>query len=932
MEGAMRKFFTILCLISTLTFNLLAGTTGKIAGKITDATTGEALPSVNIMVHGTQLGAITDINGNYVILNVPPGVYTVSVSMISYRKQDLKDIRVNVDFTTRLDIKLESGSVDLPPVVVQGERNPLIRQDLTNPQVAITSENIQELPITSISEVLKLQAGVVTDNDGAIHIRGGRSNEIAYSVNGISINNPFDNSQGVGIATNAVQEVSLSSGTFSAEYGNALSGVVNYVTKEGSEKLSGSLRAYTGDYLSTHKDVFFNIDDIDPFNRVRTEGTLGGIIPYTNKKLSFFSSGVYAKSKGYLYGIKLYGTKDGYKIPNEFSSTDSRYGSSSSPYVFDPSGDGVASGDGSIVPMNTSESYNATGKLTYKFSSTFKVDYDFLIDHSKWQNYERAYRYNPDGRLTYYSENMTNSIGITHSVLENVFYTLKIAYSNTDDHSYAFENPQDPGYAPSNYARYIPQTDILTGGTNLARSYQKTKTLDIKFDGVAQLFETHEVKAGFEGRFYKLNRTYYELLYDTTTVYNTVPVVPTPDVQASNTTYVNYERKPVQFSAYILDKIELAKSLILNIGLRYEYFHSKAKYSTNLNADLSNQTGSYANTYLEDSKPKQSISPRISVSYPITDKGIIRFSYGHFYQNPSLLQLYQNPNFLAPGSSDPTFGNPNLEPERSIQYEMGLQQQLSDNLKFDFTGFYKDVTNLLEYETFRTAKGDREYSVISNINYANVKGITFSLMKRKELGGLFSFTLDYTFSLATGNRTDEDAFFYDQATGKQTEKYFVTLPFDRTHVVNGSISFSQTDDWSASAIFSMLTGTPYTPSVPTDSYANSYLQYSARRPFQWNVDLKLEKFFKTFGISYSVFLQVSNLFDTENEIYVYTNSGRSLYNADAKKNDSNFDDLRTRITRGDSGMFPMSTIDDYYKRADYLSAPRQVSFGLSIIF
>ncbi len=928
----MRKIFTPLCLIFIFTVNLLAGTTGKIAGRITDASTGEALPSVNVMLVGTKLGAITDLNGNYVILNVPPGVYKVSVSMISYRKQELSDIRVNVDFTTRLDIKLESGSVDLPPIVVQGDRNPLIRQDLTNPQVAITSENIQELPVTSISEVIRLQAGVVSGNDGELHIRGGRANEIAYTVNGVSINNPFNNSQGVGIATNAVQEVSLSSGTFSAEYGNALSGVVNFVTKEGGEKLTGSLRAYIGDYLSSRDDIFFNIDDIDPFNRIRTEGTLGGTVPYTNGNMSFFLSGVYAKSKGYRYGINLYGTKDGFKLRNELPTSDSRYGASSDPYLFNPNGTGTPSGDGSIVPMNTAESYNATGKLTYKLSSTFKLDYDFIIDNSEWQNYERAYRFNPYGRPTNYSQNLTNSVGVTHTVNKNIFYTLKAAYSNTDDKSYVFEDPQDPGYSPSNYARYIPQTDILTGGTNLTRDFQKTSTFSIKLDGVAQLFDTHEFKIGAEARLYKLNRTYYDLLYDTSTQYKVVPVIPTPDVQASNITYVDYERKPVQFSAYILDKIELAKSLILNIGLRYEYFATKAKYNLDLNSELSEQLSTNVTKFLADSKPKHKLSPRISVSYPITDKGIIRFSYGHFYQNASMIRIYQNPNFLAPGSTSPTFGNPNLEPERSIQYEMGLQQQITDNLKFDFTGFYKDVTNLLDFETYRTSKGDRTYSVISNINYANVKGITFSLMKRRDASELFAFTLDYTFSMATGNRTDEDAFFYDQKSGRQMEKYFVTLPFDRSHVVNGTLSLGQSDNWNASIVYGMLTGTPYTPSVPVESYATTYLQNSGRRPFQWNVDLKLEKYFKFGAINYSVFVQVDNVFDTENEIYVYSNSGRSLYNADEKRTAGNFDDIRRRINRGDLGMFPVSEIDNYYKRAENLSAPRQVRFGISVMF
>ena len=928
----MRKVVIILCLIIIFTLDILAGTTGKISGKITDAATGEPLPSVNVIIPGTQLGAMSDMNGNYTILNVPPGVHVVLASTISYRKKEVKDVRVNVDFTTRLDFKLEAGSVDLPAVVIQGERNPLIRQDLTNPQVAITSESLQELPVTSINEVLKLQAGVIQGNDGELHIRGGRANEISFTVNGVSINNPFDNSQGVGLATNAVQEVSLSSGTFSAEYGNALSGVVNFVTKEGGEKLTGSLRGFIGDYVSVRTELFENIDDIDPFNRIRGELTLGGKIPFTNNKLAFFISGVYNTNNGYMYGKNIYGTKDGFKYKNELPTSDPNYGASNDPIVFNPNGNGQASGDGSYVPMDVSDSYNATGKLTYRFNPTFKMDYDFLLENREAKGYSRSYRFNPYGVPTVYRTNISNSLGITHTISGNMFYTLKAAYSETDRKAYTFEDPYDARYVPANYARALPQTDILTGGTDLGRDYQKTNTLNIKFDGVAQLFQTHEFKVGAEARFYELDRTYYELLYDTLTIYNSSPVIPTPDVQASNMTYVYYNRKPVQISGYVLDKIELAKSLILNVGLRAEYFAAKAKYNVDLNKEMSEQLGIRVDNLLADAEPKFKLSPRVSVSYPITDRGVIRFSYGHFYQNASLIRIYQNPLFNAPGSSTPTFGNPNLEPERSIQYEMGLQQQISEDIKFDFTGFYKDVTNLLDMETYRAAKGDRTYNVISNVNYANVKGVTFSLMKRRGMEELLAFTLDYTFSMATGNRTDGDAFFFDMRSGRQMEKYFVPLGFDRTHVINGTISMGRNNNWNVSMIYSMLTGTPYTPSVPYDSYPVIYLQNSASRPFQWNIDLKVEKFFRIGKTNLSVFVQVDNLFDTQNEVYVWANSGRTLYNADEERNSVNFNDIRARILRGDAGMIPMSAIDNYYKRAEWLSEPRHIRVGLSILF
>ena len=170
-----------------------AQTKGKISGRVTEKDNNEPIPYANVIIEGTTLGAATDNDGNYVILNVPPGLHKVTASIIGFQKVTVQDVRVNVDFTTRLDFKLKPSAVDLPAVVIQGERNPLIRQDLTNPTVAITSESIQELPVDQITDVIKLQAGVVTGDDGTLHVRGGYGNEIAYSLNGVSVNDPYGN-------------------------------------------------------------------------------------------------------------------------------------------------------------------------------------------------------------------------------------------------------------------------------------------------------------------------------------------------------------------------------------------------------------------------------------------------------------------------------------------------------------------------------------------------------------------------------------------------------------------------------------------------------------------------------------------------------------------------------------------------------------------
>jgi len=363
------KLFLLLIALLFYPIFILPGTTGKLAGKVTDFTTGETLLGVNILIEGTLIGAATDLDGNYTILNISPGTYSVRFSFIGYQQKVIKNIQINVDFTTRLDVILAESSIEMAEVQVVAERNPIVRQDLTNTQVAVNAETINSLPVDEISQVIQLQAGVISDNSGELHMRGGRSNEVATQVNGISIANPFDNSQSVEIATNAVQEVSVSVGTFSAEYGNALSGVVNYVTKEGGNELSTTFRAWTGDYLSSKSDIYYGIDNLDPLNRARVEGTIGGPIPGLGNKVKVFLSGVYSQSKGYLTGIDLYRPEDILLFNGDT-------------LTLDPFGDGLPSGTGDNVQLQVVEKYNITSKVSYDITTGIKLSYDFVLSNS----------------------------------------------------------------------------------------------------------------------------------------------------------------------------------------------------------------------------------------------------------------------------------------------------------------------------------------------------------------------------------------------------------------------------------------------------------------------------------------------------------------------------------------------------------------------
>ncbi|MCJ7554349.1 MAG: TonB-dependent receptor [Ignavibacteriaceae bacterium] len=947
----MQKVFFIIVASFFLIINtslIYSQSTGKIMGKVVDVTTSEGIPFANVLVEGTSSGAASDIEGNFVILNIPPGVYSVTSSYVGYQKVTIKDVSVNVGFTTSLEFNLSPGEVTLEAVIVQGERNPLIRQDLTNPTVAITSESLEILPVDNISDVIKLQAGVVTGDDGSIHVRGGYGNEVAYTLNGLSLNDPYGNSRAVGLASNAVQEASVSTGTFGAEFGNALSGVVNYVTKEGAERYTFSLKAYGGDYVTSRTDLFPNLDKIDALNRARVEATVGGPIPISNST-RFFISGIFENFKGTYYGYRLYNPSDSYLTPDNFKSTDERYGDATGAYVFNPydtNSVGLPTGDGQMVPMNPNTTLNLQFNLSHKFGSLIKLKYEVVYDQAESKSFNRSYFFNPDGVGWDYSKGLINTLALTHTLSEKAFYTLKGSYSYNEAEHYLYEDMNDPRYLPNFYRKVIGNTLYYAGGTDNDIIKRSTKTISVKGDIVAQMFGVHEIKAGFEIRRHNLERSGFTLDFYKYKEIDGIPSITSLSVndllydsaltilRAGIRSVSTYEKLPMQGSAYIQDKMELAKTLILNVGVRYEFFDAASDYNYDFSKNLTDSLSGYMNASLKPAGIKHMVSPRFSVSYPITDRGVIRFSYGHFYQIGSLSSLYANDlRWVANIATIPTFGNPDVNPQKSIQYEIGLQQQLADDFKFDLTGYYKDVRDYIFTQTIYTDKA-RQYNLLTNLAYSNVRGITLSFLKRRSPGGMFSATLDYTFQMAEGNRTEpsEDLFF-SEASGKQTETYLVPLSFDRTHLINGTFSLTDPTSWSLGIIYRIQGGTPYTPALPPSLSTITYEQNSSAKSMQWEVDLKFEKFFEFGPLDYSVFIHINNLFDTQNDRYVYASSGKALSNVEQELNANQFNDLRTRISRGDLGMIDVRYIDQYYShRPEQVNRPREVRFGFSIFF
>ena len=909
----MKKFLLFLTLIFLIQFLLnpfktYAGVTGKIAGKVTDFQTGEELIGINVLVEGTTIGAATSIDGTYIINNIEPGVYTLIFSGVGYQKQKVTEVRVSSDFTTRIDVQLSSEAISLETIVVEA-KNPMIRKDLTSSKTVVDEGQIQSLPVESLEQVLTLQAGITKGADNAIHIRGGRSTEVAYNVNGVSTINPFNFSKTVSISTNAVQELSVVSGTFNAEYGNALSGIVNTVTKEGGSVYRGTLSFYTGDYVSSHNNTFFDIGDINPFSNQVIEGTLGGPVPGIENIVTFFFSGRYNKDGGYLYGKREHTIYDSVYInPNDVS--DIRV---------------AATGDNAIVSMNPSEDFAGTGKITFKPFTAVKINYDVVYSKSNYKTYDHDLKYNPDANYQRFEWSLLNSLELRHALSGSTFYSIQGSHNIYDYKRYLFPlldasgNPvdyhpgmdisalhADPRYQPIHKLNKATTYTFLSGGTSNEHYYQRSHTTEIKIDFTSQINEQHEVKFGVRGKNDLMDFENFEVQADTTT-YKT-PTILGPESSVHDL----YSKEPRQFSAYVQDKMEFT-SMIINAGFRYDYFNSRSLYSPNTNEPTQDLT-------MADSK--NTFSPRLGISFPITDQGIIHFSYGHFYQLPPFSYLYENPSF-EDNEATPTFGNANLNPEKTVSYEIGLQQQLTDQLAFNVTGFYKDVRDLLALQEIRVSSSYTYYKYV-NKDYGNIKGITFSLTKRKLPNDLFALSIDYTYQVAEGNETGSNAFFLDISSGRQSEKVPVPLDWDQAHTLNGVITFGNDRDWTFTLVGNLSSGLPYTPQLYDKQI---YLKTnSERKPVQTNINLLVEKSFDLEDLIITAFLKVYNLFDTRNERYVYDDTGRATYtllaNRSAVEAANALSEENPLIKSG----------DEYLNRPNYYSTPREVRLGLMLEF
>ncbi len=884
-----KNLLLIAMILSLIGYLAYAGQTGKITGKIVDNSNGEALPGVNVVIQGTTMGAASDLQGDYIILNVPPGNYTLIASMIGYQKTIVEKVKVSVDRTTQVNFNLEPTVVELGESVTITAEQPLIQKDLTSSSYSVSSDEIGLMPVESFQDILQLQAGIVKDAQGELHVRGGRSSEIAYMIDGMSVSDPFSGKSAINVDQSNIQEMKVISGTFNAEYGKVMSGVVEIVTKEPEDQfhLGGSF--YTGDYISNHDDLFLNINGIQPAAIYNTQFYLTGAVPGLKKKLSYYLSLRKFYNEGWLYGQRRYNPSDSANFQNP-----------DAVYI-------EKTGDDKIVPMNDQSQYFANAKLVYRITPNMKLSYSFIGNLTEFQNYKHLFKYNPKGDVSNSEYGFTNILNFNHMLSSRTFYTLKFSHYYYDFESFLYEDPEDTRYVNPVLLRNREDAfSFLTGGTNMSHFYRNT-TVDVaKFDITSQVTKIHQLKSGIEYKYNNIHLRSFPASYQGEEgggVFSSEAFFNTGE----------YEHHPVEFAGYVQDKVEL-QNMTLNIGLRYDFFDSNGKIPTD-RRDPSNSIKTDSTGYKE-AEPKHQVSPRIGIAFPVSASGVFHVSYGHFFQIPPYEYLYLNPRFaVAPGGLNTLMGNANLNPQSTVIYEVGFQQELLGQLGIDVTGFFKDARNLLGtriYETY--ILGDR-YALYDNRDYGNIRGITLSVNKRPTPSDFLTVSFDYTYQIVEGNASDPNHEFYNKQSDppKKSNIQVIPLNWDQRHTVNLSVSFDNPKYFGIGLIGQFQSGLPYTPEIQSEE---TTFQNSGRKPFNYNLDLRLFKRVKFWNMNYVFFVKVYNLMDRKNEINVYSDTGRAGYSL-----------VSTYV--GERRAY-VNTLDEWLKRPDFYSEPRKIFIGFEI--
>jgi hypothetical protein len=824
------RLILLFCLLflQILTFPALAQT-GKISGSITDTKTGDPLIGANVLIVGTNMGAATDIDGFYAILNVPPGTYSVRVSVIGYTPQVIEGVRVYIDQTTEIDASLSEQTIETEEVVVIAT-TPIVQKDVSASQVNLNIEEIENLPVISVSSVVNLQAGIQSGLDGPI-VRGGGADETAFMINGLTLRDERDNTPYTAVSLTSIEDIQIQTGGFNAEYGNVRSGIINAVTKEGSKD------RYTFSIISRYSppaQKHFGPSPNDPNSY--------WIRPYLDPDVAWDGTNPEVNSVGGEWSSYLqrqYPEFEGWNAVSKQTLSDS-----------DPTNDLTPEAAQRLFLWQhrrvldiQNPDYNLD--MTFagpvpggeylgdlRFAASFRKNRDYYLiplSRDAYDDWSGQLKFtsnlNPQMKLSveglYGVEQGTND---NNAGNPGVFTTPGSIADNLDRVSYINARIFATDYwAPSEITRYMiggKFTHVLSPTTFYEVSFNRftseystnpgglrdTSALFILGDsyrvdeapfgywpapstginglrmGVgfsnsrdSSVVTVYTTKADITSQIGQYNQVKagIEFVYSDNNVnYASVDVfLPSGRSQSVWHTY------PVRGALYLQDKLEF-EGMIANLGIRLDYSHAGGDWfvyspftraftaENQFGLDTLEEGGSYLGVTKEPTEREITFSPRLGVAFPISANSKLFFNYGHFRQLPNPNNLYLLRRF-SDTRQVARIADPNLPLPRTVAYELGYEHNLFDQYLLRVAGYYKDISLQPKLVSYTSRDSKVDYDVTEATSYEDIRG--FEIQVTKNRGNWIQGFINYTYMVSSSGFFGFEQYYENPAEQRNYE-------------------------------------------------------------------------------------------------------------------------------------------------------------------
>jgi outer membrane receptor protein involved in Fe transport len=799
-------FGLLLLLMASLAF---AGTTGKIAGRVVEKENGEPLIGVNVFIKGSSLGASTDIDGYYAILNVPPGTHTVMASIVGYSPITVNDVRIFIDQTTPVDIKMVQQVIETGTVEVVAERN-VVKKDVSSSVSAVQPDEIEALPVSTINDLMGMQAGV---EDGFI-IRGSASDALLLQIDGATRRDPRNNQPISAVALTSIQEVSIEKGGFAAEYGQVRSGIINIVQKEADvAHYSGSVSVK----YSPAQQKYFGISVYDPnsmWNRpyldpaVCWTGTDNGNWDiYTQNQYPKFEGGWNAISKSLLSDDDPSNDLSPAAAQRLWQYQHRRRPSQAPDYNIDGSFGGPVPIIGSmlgdlrffasfimnkemlLIPLSRDDyqDYNWSVKMNSDISKKTKLtltasagkSYNVAINATDNGYYNQYYLTQLAGTYPFwnptdYVRSPEQVAGVTYEQRSSRIFTDSW-YSTAEVSDFDLAAKLVSALSASTYYEISVENvhrDYLTGpiaSRNTAKNYEIVPGYFVDeapfgyspalLSGIGDqtlFFGGHSATARDSSKLNtftvkgditnQLNKEHMLKAGIEFAYYDLKLDYGTLNPAMSDMNWVNQTWNPYRLSAYVQDKIE-AYGFIANVGVRMDLSNPNTEW---VETDPFDKTFFSSASTTSTGTLATKVNPDVSFSPRLgISHPITETSKLYFnYGHFKQMPAYEEVFRLGRGLAGDmrSYGDPNLSQAKTISYELGFDQSLFDTYLIQIAAFYNDISDQQAFTYYTSDRKSIAYYAANNNSYSDVRG--FELTLRRTSGNWVRGFINYTYQVS----------------------------------------------------------------------------------------------------------------------------------------------------------------------------------------